>query len=173
MRGERIRFCWPSAVAVLAVLFLVSPVSASSGGKIGLDLEWRPMGGAGVPAAPGTGTWTDPVTGMEFVWVEGGCFEMGSTSGDSDEKPVHQVCLDGFWMGKYEVTNRQFRLFRPGHDSRDYKGHSLNGENQPAVYVSWEDAKAFAQWLTRKNGERYTFRLPTEAQWEYACRGGT
>ena len=57
--------------------------------------------------------WKDPYLGMEFVWVPGGCYEMGDTFGNgySDEKPVHEVCVDGFWMGKYEVTVGQFRRF--------------------------------------------------------------
>lgn len=122
-------------------------------------------------------TWQEPVTGMEFVRVPGGCYEMGSPSGergrDSGEGPVHEVCVDGFLMGKLEVTNAQYRMYRSGHNSRDYKGHSLNGANQPAVYVSWEDAKAYAKWLTNKSGGRYRFRLPTEAEWEYAARART
>ena len=116
-------------------------------------------------------TYTEPVTGMEFVWVPKGCFQMGSNNGASDEKPVHEVCVDGFWMGKYEVTNAQFRKFRSSHDSGAYEGHSLNGEDQPVVMVSWEDAKAFVDWLNRKSNGK--FSLPTEAEWEYACRGGS
>ena len=121
-------------------------------------------------------TWKEPVTGMDFVWVPGGCFLMGSPQTekgrDQDEAPVHEVCVDGFWMGKVEVTNGQFRKFQPNHDSRDYSGFSLNGDNQPAVYVSWTDAVNFAQWLQTKNGGQYRFRLPTEAEWEYSCRAG-
>ncbi|MDM8523268.1 SUMF1/EgtB/PvdO family nonheme iron enzyme [Desulfococcaceae bacterium HSG8] len=121
------------------------------------------------------GTWTDPVTGMEFVWVPKGCFKMGSPPGEkgrySDEGPVHEVCVDGFWMGKYEVTNKQYRKYKSGHNSGDYEGNFLDGDNQPAVRVSWDDAKAFAKWLTGKS--RHEFRLPTEAEWEYACRAGT
>ncbi len=127
-------------------------------------------------AVPGK-TWTEPVTGMEFVYVPGGCYEMGSPSGekdrDSDEGLVHEVCVDGFWMGKTEVTNGQFRKFKGGHDSGDYQGNSLNGDDQPVVEVSWEEAKAFAQWLTRQGGGGGSFRLPTEAEWENACRAGT
>lgn len=89
--------------------------------------------------------------------------EMGDTFGDgeSDEKPVHEVCVNDFYMGKYEVTNGEYRKFKSGHDSKDYEGHSLNSDDQPAVYVSWDDAIAFARWLSDKTGKRY--RLPTEA----------
>ena len=121
--------------------------------------------------------WKEPVTGMEFVWIPGGCYQMGSSESDSerdtDESPVHQVCADGFWMGRTEVTNGQLRKFQSNHDSRDYNGVSLNGDEQPAVYVSWEDARAFVKWLMDQNGGQYTFRLPTEAEWEYACRAAT
>jgi formylglycine-generating enzyme required for sulfatase activity len=114
---------------------------------------------------------------MAFVWIGGGCFQMGSpveeSGRDSDEGPAHEVCVDGFWLAKYEVTNSQYRKFRPGHDSRDFDSSSLNGGSQPAVHVSWEDAQQYAQWLTRRSGGRHRFRLPTEAEWEYACRSGT
>ena len=114
-------------------------------------------------------TWKEPVTGMEFVWIPGGEFMMGSNNGDSNEKPVHKVRLDGFWMGKYEVTNGQYRQYKSSHDSKSYKGVSLNGDRQPAVYVSWDDAKEFVKWLNRKSGN--AFALPAEAQWEYAWQG--
>lgn len=122
-------------------------------------------------------TWKEPVTGLEFVWVPGGCHLMGSPQSEpgrgEDEGPVHEVCVDGFWMSRTEVTNGQFRKFQKDHESRDYSGHSLNGDSQPAVYVTWWDALNFAQWLTGQNGGQYTFRLPTEAEWEYACRAGS
>jgi len=122
-------------------------------------------------------TWKEPVTGLVFVWVPGGCFLMGSPKSEKDrsedEGPVHEVCLDGFWMGQTVVTNAQFRQFQKDHDSRDAAGHSLNGDGQPAVFVSWVDANNFSQWLTGQNGGQYNFRLPTEAEFEYACRAGS
>ena len=122
-------------------------------------------------------TWKEPVSGMEFVWVPGGCFLMGSpvseVEREADEGPVHEVCVKGFWMGRTEVTNGQFRKFQSGHDSRDYQGFSLNGDEQPVVFVSWDDANSYAQWLMGQNGGQYKFRLPTEAEWEYAARAGT
>src|SRR5271157_264923 len=87
-------------------------------------------------------TWKEPVTGLVFVWVPGGCFLMGSPQSEQnrseDEGPVHEVCIDGFWMSKTVVTNAQFRQFYKDHDSTNYAGHSLNGESQPAVFVSWQ-----------------------------------
>lgn len=122
-------------------------------------------------------TWKEPVTGMEFVWIPGGCFLMGSPQTekdrDIDEGPVHEVCVKGFWMAKTEVTNGQYRKFQAAHDSKSYEGVSLNGDDQPAVYVSWEDANSFAQWLKEQNGGQFRFRLPSEAEWEFAARAGS
>ena len=116
---------------------------------------------------------TEASAGMEFVSVKGGCFEMGDSVGDGDtnERPVHQVCVSDFAIGKYEVTNGQFKKFKPHHDSGANEGSSLDGDKQPVVNVSWEDAVAFAKWLSEKTGQ--TYRLPTEAEWEYAARAGT
>ncbi len=109
-------------------------------------------------------TWTEPVTGMEFVWVPGGCFDMGDTFGDGDydEKPVHEVCVGGFWMGKYEVTQAQYRKVTGSSPSY------FNGDRRPVELVSWHDAQGFINKLTQQTGKR--FSLPTEAQWEYAAR---
>jgi len=120
------------------------------------------------------GVWTESNTDMKFRRIPGGSFRMGSPFSEKDRsrhERQHTVSVGGFWLGETEVTNRQYRRFKPGHDSKSRKGHSLNGDEQPAVRVSWHDAVAYAQWLSQKTGKR--FRLPTEAEWEYAARAGT
>ena len=117
--------------------------------------------------------YVDPSTGMELVLVKGGCFDMGDSAGDGDpnERPVHQACVADFYLGKNEVTNEQFKKFKPQHDSGTSEGTSLGEDKQPAVNVSWEDAVAYAEWLSKQSGQ--TYRLPTEAEWEYAARSGS
>lgn len=116
---------------------------------------------------------TDPATGMEFISVPGGCYLMGDSVGDGDpnERPVHEVCVSAFSIGKFEVTNVQYKKFSPQHNSGVSQGSTLNDDNQPVVNVSWENAVAFAKWLSEKSGQAY--RLPTEAEWEFAARGGS
>jgi formylglycine-generating enzyme required for sulfatase activity len=114
--------------------------------------------------------WRDPHLRMSFAWVPGGCFEMGcgSWSGDcgSAEKPLHRVCVNGFWMARHEVTQDQWKRLM-GYSPSDFR---QCGSQCPVENVSWNDALEFAQKLSSKTG--YTFRLPTEAEWEYACRSG-
>ncbi|MBI3574759.1 MAG: formylglycine-generating enzyme family protein [Gammaproteobacteria bacterium] len=123
------------------------------------------------PATVADKVWKEPTTGMEFVWIPKGCFQMGSPSRRGGDEPQHQVCIEGYWLAKHEVTNAQYRMFKPSHDSGTYRGDSLNGDTQPVVEVLWNDAVAFAEWLSSKTGK--TFKLPTEAEWEYAARAGT
>ncbi len=114
-------------------------------------------------------TWRDPVTGMEFVWVPGGTFEMGcgpwSDSCDSMNTPAHSVRLSGFWLGKYEVTQGQWQKAMGSNPSRFKKG-----DNYPVEMVSWQDAKGFGAKMSSLGS--FKFRLPTEAEWEYAARSG-
>jgi len=104
------------------------------------------------------------------VWVPGGCYKMGcgpwAGKCYDDEKPVHEVCVDGFWMGKYEITQGQWKKVMGSNPSRFKKG-----DNYPVERVSWNDAKAFIKRLNQKSGSN-KFRLPTEAEWEYAARSG-
>lgn len=112
-------------------------------------------------------TFTESTTGMEFVWVAGGCFHMGDTFGigDSDEKPMHQVCVDGFWLGKHEVTQGEWVKIM------DYNpSHFKRGDDYPVETVSWDGAQAYIGKLNSRSGKQ--FRLPTEAEWEYAARSG-
>ncbi len=112
--------------------------------------------------------WEDPVTGMKFVWIPSGCFTMGCKEGDrqcrSNEKPSHKVCLTGFWIGQYEVTQKEFQKIMSMNPSQFYS------ENNPVENVSFNDASEFTSQMTRQNSNKYIFSLPTEAQWEYACR---
>ena len=148
------------------------------------------------PPKPEQGkTWTEPITGMEFVWIEGGCFQMGSPpeGHSADEGPVHKVCVDGFQIGKYEVTNAEYVRFlnqvkkrgttgRPWFETEQEDGDSkIQGEigrfiikpgyeQHPVNNVSWYGAVAYADWLGQHAGKK--FRFPNEAEWEYAARGG-
>ncbi|MGI6301330.1 MAG: SUMF1/EgtB/PvdO family nonheme iron enzyme [Verrucomicrobiota bacterium] len=139
--------------------------------------------------------WTVPDLGMKFVYVAPGSFRMGSTDSeaDSDEKPVHPVELTrGYWFGKYEVTNGDWSRFlrESGYDGaadadsnymrhhRDGSEYASTSDSYPMVYVSWKNAVAYCEWLTQRERDAgrlpqgYEYRLPTEAEWEYAARGG-
>ena len=134
-----------------------------------------------------------------LIWVEGGVYTMGHNPGEPDEKPYHNVVVKDFYMSKYEVTVAQFRKFikatrhitsaqkngwafvrngswekREG-VSWDYDEYGnirtgVNEDSLPVMYVSWNDATKYCEWLSRETGKNY--RLPTEAEWEYAAQGG-
>ena len=109
----------------------------------------------------------DAVTGMEFVFAKGGCFEMGDVFGEgaSNESPVHEVCLKDFYLGKYEVTQGEWKKVMDTNPSR-----LREGDQYPVESVSWNDAQVFIRRLNQMTGKNY--RLPTEAEWEYAARSG-
>ncbi len=127
--------------------------------------------------------WIEKNTKMEFVWIPGGCFVKGCLPQDKDcyfdEKPSKKVCVKGFWMSKYEVTLEQWKMFIKETKYKPIKKDLWGCEdtakptfpqspNHPVVCVNWFDAKAFAKWLTQKT--KINFRLPTEIEWEYACK---
>ena len=98
---------------------------------------------------------------MKMIYVEGGTFAMGSNEGSDWERPVHSVTLDSYYIGETEITQAQWRAIMSTTPSSD---------NRPVVMVSWNDAQEFCKRLSELTGRRYV--LPTEAQWEYAARGG-
>ena len=110
--------------------------------------------------------------GMKMVPVKPGSFRMGSTSGDWDESPAGDVTISRqFRMSATEVTNGQYEQYDPAHKKLRGKLGFSQEDNEAVVFVSWHDAVAFCRWLSEKEGKPY--RLPTEAEWEYACRAGT
>ena len=124
----------------------------------------------------------DGVT-LQLVLIPAGEFVIGDPNGCDDELQLAAVRIEKpFWMGKFEVTNEQYKQFDPSHESRfEHKGSwvfwehhlgwRLDHPQQPVVRVSQQEAEAFCRWLSRKTGQKVT--LPTEAQWEYACRAGS
>lgn len=120
---------------------------------------------------------------LELALIPRGELIMGDPEGRPDEWPAHEQDIAApFWLGRFEVMNAQYARFNPEHDSRlehgdflqfsvEERGYPLNRPEQPVVRVSWRDAMAFCDWLSELTGENVT--LPTEAQWEYACRAGT
>jgi formylglycine-generating enzyme required for sulfatase activity/serine/threonine protein kinase len=113
--------------------------------------------------------WKDPVTGMGFVWAPSGCYQMGCGSWDEDcqdgEKPVHEVCVDGFWIAQTEVTQGQWQRVM-GKNPSSFK----KGDDYPVEAVSWYDTKEYIRKLNEMGSAK--FRLPSEAEWEYAARSG-
>jgi len=145
---------------------------------------WTPADAVKRQQGAGLGTLTvdlgDGVS-MSFAPVPGGSFVMGDANGAPDERRESVVAVKRpFHIGRLEVTNRQYARFDAVHDSaymdargkdRFTRGYPVNEPNQPVVRVSWHRAMAFCRWLSRKTGRECT--LPTEAEWEYACRAGS
>jgi len=130
----------------------------------------------------------------DYVYVPAGAFEMGDRAGDglARERPVHAAELDPFYIGKYEITNREWKKFRddPGYDDpqfwpngrivprdqvpywtqpNNHGGGTPGSDDYPVIGVNWDAATAYCAWLSARTGKRY--RLPTEAEWEKAARG--
>lgn len=111
-------------------------------------------------------SFTEPLTGIEMILVPGGCYQMGDLSGAGNkmERPVHQVCLEDFYLGKYEVTQAQWQKVMGYNPSQ-----SNQGDDYPVESISWAEAVEFTKKLS---GEIGSYRLPTEAEWEFAARSG-
>jgi formylglycine-generating enzyme required for sulfatase activity len=121
-------------------------------------------------AAPDAPTASNTL-GQRFVRLPPGHFAMGSTDGEWDERPVHAVTLTRpFLMATTPVTNAQYELFDPDHVTWRRPGTS-SGDDEAVLFVNWHEAMAFCAWLSAREGRPY--RLPTEAEWEYACRAGS
>jgi formylglycine-generating enzyme required for sulfatase activity len=146
------------------VVSIVLSVLASS------DLP-RAVAGRGPHQAPPPAVAAPDVSrnslGMRFVAIPGGAFDMGSTIGPG-EAPVHRVTVPGFWMGVTEVTQAQWLAVTGRNPSHFVQA----GPDAPVEMVSWDDAQAFIARLSAREPDR-RYRLPSEAEWEYACRGGS
>ena len=120
---------------------------------------------------------------MKLVRIEAGSFIIGSGDAppkslaewwmrDYDESPAHKVTISkSFLMGINEITNAQYELFDAAHAKKRGLDNSSKTDNEPVAFVTWHEAVRFCEWLSKKEGK--TYRLPTEAEWEYACRAGT
>ena len=120
-----------------------------------------------VPAGPSPATFTNAI-GIPMVLIPAGEFVMGSDANDAapNEQPLTPVTLSEFYMARFPVTNAQYEQFDPGHRKKRIKGAD---DDHPVVYVSSLEAVKYCTWLSQKDGKNY--RLPTEAEWEYAARG--
>ncbi len=130
-------------------------------------------------------TLKDGSSGPAMVMIPAGSFRMGDIQGggDSDEQPVHSVSVGQFAMGKFEVTFAEYDKFAQATGRKKPSDSGWGRGNRPVIYVSWNDATAYAAWLSDQTGfeanvfskllPRKQYRLPTEAEWEYAARAGT
>jgi formylglycine-generating enzyme required for sulfatase activity len=110
----------------------------------------------------------NPIADMEFVFIKGGCFQMGSEQGAINERPVHTACVSDFFMGKFEVTQGQWKSVMGNNPSF----FDNCGDDCPVENVSWVETQAFIRRLNQMTGTN-KYRLPTEAEWEYAARSGS
>jgi formylglycine-generating enzyme required for sulfatase activity len=158
-----------------------TPAVAVDGWPFDTAEAQRRQAAAGLPKELQLACGTNSNVKLDFVLIPAGDFVLGTDSGADDEYPPTRVRIaKPFYMSRKEISNAQFREFDVAHDSRTIDtytkdhtgaGPSLNSPEKPVVRVSWQEAVAFCDWFGRTSGQRCA--LPTEAQWEYACRAGT
>ena len=157
MTGAHPRLSWPRWTFLGAWVLLVLSVYQCDKGPIKPEIDIERL---------------ERRYGLEFVWIEPGVFQMGSDSGSLDEEPVHAVEIStGFYLGKYEVTQGQWESVM---GTTPWRGEDYvrSNSSHPAVYISWNAVQRFVAKLNDAAGSA-VYRLPTEAEWEYACRAGS
>jgi formylglycine-generating enzyme required for sulfatase activity len=107
--------------------------------------------------------------GIIMIFIPPGEFQMGSDTGNNNEKPCRSVYLDGYWIGKYEVSFDQYDSFCEDQGVSKPEDDGWGRDRNPVINVSWNDTMTYCRWLTERIG--FDFKLPTEAQWEKAARG--
>ncbi len=174
-------FRWLTARWIWPVFLLIGLVCPWSGEAFPIQ-EWDKLD---VDAAPSPDAaevqagkpWKEPLSGITFLWMPGGCFTMGSPPDaegrDADEEPLHSVCLSGFWLGEREVTQQQWQRVMQHNPSQLH--HEMIGQKDeafPVEGISRLDVEAFMNKINLLHRGQVVVQLPTEAQWEYACRNG-
>ncbi len=177
--ARRPKWLLAAAAGVIALSLMVVGV------QLAQQYAPQPAPTIAVPGSPATST-VVPKALENFILIPAGTFTMGRDAGPddftsdkrvpADEIPAHQVTVPAFYLAKYETTNAEYKRFvaATGHSApRSWKqGNYPPGQDDfPVTDVSWQDAVAYCEWLTKTNGDGITFRLPTEAEWEYAARG--
>ena len=174
----------PTVVALQATATLSPTVPASPSATANPTLTPTPpsptpsptatLNLAQLPADPEAGdSWLRPADNALLVYVPAGNFNMGQSSGNSNEQPTHSVTLDGFWIDQLEVTNAQYRLCVTDNACRpsSYENNFIyNGKDYPVVGVDWQDGANYCAWVGSRLAS-IVVSLPNEAQWEYAARG--
>ena len=172
-RKKRDKTVFGVVVAVIAIAWVIVGVSQLSGGS---SSEAPTIGSSSEPPTIGSSSYTPTVktyeaNGVSFQMVEvrGGTFTMGATNeqgsdAEDDEKPAHSVTLSSYYIGKTEVTLELWEAVMGSNPSK------FKGNRKPRLYVSWDDCQTFISKLNSLTGKK--FRLPTEAEWEFAARGG-
>jgi formylglycine-generating enzyme required for sulfatase activity len=162
-----------AVIAIVAAVVMMRRTDSGNKGAANVNPTPAPQPSASTVKPKPTASKAQPYTEninrapLEMTLIPGGAFSMGSPDGEGydAERPQHQVTVQTFYLGKYEVTQAQWQALMSENPSE------FKGDNLPVEHVSWNDAVEFCKRLSAKTGREY--RLPSEAEWEYACRAGT